>query len=64
MTQNGMKQESQTKIEAVRERAIRLMKQHESIILDNTDRDLLVNTLASPPEPADTLKRAADRVRL
>lgn len=48
-------------IEAARERAIKLIEQQERIILNIEARDLFLNALANPPQPADALRRAAEK---
>ena len=50
-------------IEAARERAVKLIEQHERIVLGNADRDVLLNALANPPGPTDSLKHAAEKYR-
>jgi uncharacterized protein (DUF1778 family) len=48
-------------IEAARERAVRLIEQHERLVLNNEARDVLLAALASPPAPADNLRRAVEK---
>lgn len=48
-------------IEAAHERAVKLIEQHERMILNNEARDVLLNALAHPPGPADNLRRAAEK---
>jgi uncharacterized protein (DUF1778 family) len=50
-------------IEAARERAVRLIEQHERMLLGNADRNVLLNALANPPAPAEPLKNAAAKYR-
>ena len=48
-------------IESARERATRLIEENELIILNNEARDMLMDMLANPPEPAEPLRRAAKK---
>lgn len=48
-------------IEAARERALRLIEQQDRVVVNNEARDLLMNALANPPEPTETLRKAADK---
>ncbi|WP_126454362.1 DUF1778 domain-containing protein [Sulfuriflexus mobilis] len=48
-------------IEAARERAARLIAEHERLLLKNQARDVFLNALASPPAPSDALRRAAEK---
>ena len=48
-------------IEAARERAAKLIEQQDRIILNNEARDLLLDALANPAQPAKALTRAAKK---
>jgi len=48
-------------IEAARERAAKLIEQQERIVLNNEARDLLLNALANPAQPATALTLAAEK---
>ncbi len=48
-------------IEAVRERAIRTLQNHENLVLNNQARDVFMNALANPPAPNEALRRAAKK---
>ena len=48
-------------IEAARERAAKLIEQQDRIILNNGARDLLLDALANPAQPAKALTRAAKK---
>ncbi len=48
-------------IEAARERAIRIINEHESLVLNNKARDVFMNALANSPAPNAALRRAADK---
>ena len=48
-------------IEAARERAAKLIEQQERIVLNNEARDLLLDALANPAQPAKALTLAAEK---
>lgn len=48
-------------IEAVRERAMKLLDEHERLVLNNSARDNFLNALDTPPPPNTPLRRAADK---
>jgi len=48
-------------IEAARERAIRLINEHERLVLNDKARDALMNALSNPPTPNAALRRAAKK---
>ena len=48
-------------IEAAHERAVKLIEQHERMVLNNEARDVFLKTLAHPPGPAANLRRAAEK---
>lgn len=48
-------------IEAAHERAVKLIEQHERVVLHNEARDVFLNALTHPPGPADNLRRAAEK---
>jgi len=48
-------------IEAARERAQKLIEQNERLVLNNEARDMLMDMLANPPEPIESLRRAAEK---
>ena len=50
-------------IEAARQRAQELIDQNEMVILNNEARDLFLEMLVNPPEPAEALRRAAENYR-
>ena len=50
-------------IESVREKAVKLIEQHDQITLNNEARDRLLDKLANPPEPNAKLRRAAAKYR-
>jgi len=48
-------------IEATRERAIRIINEHESLVLNNEARDVFMNALTNPPAPSDALRAATKK---
>jgi uncharacterized protein (DUF1778 family) len=48
-------------IEAARERAMRLISEHDRLILNNEARDTFMNALSNPPAPNAALQRAAKK---
>ena len=48
-------------IEAAHERAVKLIEQHERMVLNNEARDVFLKTLTHPPGPADNLRRVAEK---
>lgn len=48
-------------IEAARDRAARLITEHDRLLLNNEARDVFLNALANPPAPGDALRRAAEK---
>jgi len=48
-------------IDAARERAQELIEQNERLVLNNEARDMLMDMLANPPQPAEPLRRAAKK---
>ena len=48
-------------IEAARERAIRIIKEHEQLVLNDEARDVLMNALSNPPAPNEALTNAANK---
>ncbi len=48
-------------IEAVREKAHRIIEEHERLILNNEARDVFMNALTNPPAPNAALRVAADK---
>lgn len=51
-------------IEAARDRAARLIAEHERLLLNNQARDVFMNALTNPPAPSDALRRAAQKYAL
>ncbi len=51
-------------IESARERAIRLIDEHERLVLNNEARDVFMNALSNPPAPNAPLRAAAERYAL
>lgn len=45
------------------EAAERTVQNHEALVLSRRDREAFVSALLSPPEPSESLKRAAGRHR-
>lgn len=48
-------------IEAARERAIRLIEEHERLVLNNESRNVFMSALANPPAPNAALRSAAEK---
>lgn len=48
-------------IEAARERAIRIIDEHERLVLNNEARDVFMNALSNPPAPNAALRAAAEK---
>lgn len=48
-------------IEAARERATRVLSEHERLVLNDTARDVFMNALANPPAPNAKLRAAAKK---
>jgi uncharacterized protein (DUF1778 family) len=48
-------------IEAARERAIRIIDEHERLVLNNEARDVFMNALTNPPAPNAALRAAAEK---
>ena len=48
-------------IEAARERAIRIINEHDRLVLNNEARDVFMNALANPPAPNAALRSAAEK---
>lgn len=48
-------------VESVRDRALRILDEHDRVRLNHQARDIFLNALSSPPAPAATLRRAADK---
>lgn len=48
-------------VESVRKQAIRVLEEHDKVRLNNQARDIFLNALSSPPAPAATLRRAAEK---
>ncbi len=48
-------------IESARERAIRLIDEHERLVLNNEARDVFMNALSNPPAPNAPLRAAAEK---
>ena len=48
-------------IEAARERAIRIIHEHERLLLNNEDRDILMDALANLPAQNAALRAAAKK---
>jgi len=51
-------------IESARERAIRLIDEHERLVLINEARDVFLNALSHPPAPNANLRSAAEKYAL
>ena len=51
-------------IESARERAIRLIDEHERLVLNNDARDVFMDVIAKPPAPNAALRRAAKKYAL
>ena len=51
-------------IESARERAIRLIDEHERLVLNNDARDVFMDAIAKPPAPNAALRRAAKKYAL
>ncbi len=48
-------------VDAVRKQAIRVLDEHDKVLLNNQARDIFLDALADPPAPGDTLRRAAEK---
>jgi uncharacterized protein (DUF1778 family) len=48
-------------IEAARERAMRLINEHDRLVLNNEARDVFMGALLNPPAPSTALRKAADQ---
>ncbi len=48
-------------VESARERALRLIDEHERLVLNNEARDVFLNALSSPPAPNASLRSAAEK---
>lgn len=48
-------------IEAARERAVRIIDEHERLVLNNEARDVFMSALANPPAPNAALRTAAKK---
>lgn len=48
-------------VESIRERAIRVLEEHDKIRLNTQARDIFLSALANPPAPNDALRRAAEK---
>lgn len=48
-------------VEAARERAMRLINEHERLVLNNEARDVFMNALSNPLAPNAALRRAAKK---
>lgn len=48
-------------VEAVRERAMRVLGEYDKIRLNTEARDIFLSALGSPPVPNDALRRAAEK---
>ena len=48
-------------VDAVREKAHRIIEEHERLILNNEARDVFMNALTNPPVPNAALRAAADK---
>ena len=48
-------------IEAARERAIRIIDEHERLVLNNEARDVFMSALVNPPTPNAALRTAAEK---
>jgi uncharacterized protein (DUF1778 family) len=48
-------------IEAARERAVRMINEHERLVLNNEARDAFMNALSNPPAPNTALRRAVKK---
>lgn len=48
-------------IEAVRERAVRVIHEYEQLVLDSEARDVFLSALANSPSPSNALRRAAEK---
>lgn len=48
-------------IESARERAIRLIEEHERLVLNNEARDVFMDALTNPPAPNAALRAAAEK---
>jgi uncharacterized protein (DUF1778 family) len=51
-------------IESARERAIRLIEEHERLVLNNEARNVFLNALSHPPAPNANLRAAAEKYAL
>lgn len=48
-------------VESARERAIRLIDEHERLVLNNEARDVFLSALSHPPVPNASLRTAAEK---
>ena len=48
-------------IEAARERAVRILNEHERLVLDDEARDVFMSALDNPPAPNAALRAAAKK---
>jgi len=48
-------------VESARERALRLLEEHDRIVLKNKARDIFLNALSNPPAPSEALQKAAKK---
>ncbi|NOX43434.1 MAG: DUF1778 domain-containing protein [Gammaproteobacteria bacterium] len=48
-------------IESARERAYRLIEEHDRVVLKNQARDIFLNALSNPPTPNKALQKAAKK---
>lgn len=48
-------------VESVRDRAVRILEEHDRIRLNSQARDTFLNALANPPAPGAALRRAAKK---
>lgn len=46
-------------VESVRERALRVLAEHDRVLLNDQARDVFLKALANPPAPNEALRRAA-----
>ena len=48
-------------VDAVRKQAIRVLDEHDKVLLNNQARDIFLDALANPPAPGNALRRAAKK---
>lgn len=48
-------------IESARKRAVRVLAEHDRLVLNNEARDVFMNALSNPPAPNAPLRAAAEK---